>query len=130
MSKSRATPSSRGPSSTRYGADATRWYMYAASPAGSSRRFSAGLVEEGLRRLPAHALEHVLVLRELRQHRWLRPRAWRRAEPAAEIDRWLLSELNALVLKVTAELDAYDPTDAARAIEAFVDDLSNWYVRR
>ena len=47
-----------------------------------------------------------------------------------EIDRWLLSELNALVQKVTEELDAYDPTDAGRAIEAFVDDLSNWYVRR
>jgi isoleucyl-tRNA synthetase len=56
-----------------------------------------------------------------------------RTEPKSappEIDRWLLSELNALIVKVTAELDAYDPTDASRAIEAFVDDLSNWYVRR
>ncbi|HMO53563.1 MAG TPA: hypothetical protein PJ994_03590, partial [Tepidiformaceae bacterium] len=34
--------------------------------------------------------------------------------PQSEIDRWLLSELNTLVIKVTAELDAYDPTDAAR----------------
>ncbi len=47
-----------------------------------------------------------------------------------ELDRWLLSELNALIQKVTTELDAYDPTGAGRAIEAFVDDLSNWYVRR
>ena len=47
-----------------------------------------------------------------------------------ELDRWLLSELNALTERVTAGLDDYDPTVAARAIESFVDDLSNWYVRR
>ena len=47
-----------------------------------------------------------------------------------EIDRWILSSLNTLVQKVTAELDGYDPTRAGRFIDAFVnDDLSNWYVR-
>jgi isoleucyl-tRNA synthetase len=47
-----------------------------------------------------------------------------------EIDRWILSSLNTLVKKVTAELDGYDPTRAGRLIDAFVnDDLSNWYVR-
>ncbi len=47
-----------------------------------------------------------------------------------EIDRWILSSLNTLVQKVTAELDGYDPTRAGRLIDAFVnDDLSNWYVR-
>ena len=42
----------------------------------------------------------------------------------------MLSELNALVQKVTADLDEYDPTTPAGPIEDFVDDLSNWYVRR
>ena len=47
-----------------------------------------------------------------------------------EIDRWILSSLNTLVQKVTAELENYDPTRAGRFIDAFVnDDLSNWYVR-
>lgn len=47
-----------------------------------------------------------------------------------EIDRWILSCLNTLVKKVTAELDDYDPTRAGRLIDAFVNnDLSNWYVR-
>ena len=48
----------------------------------------------------------------------------------SELDRWLLSELNALVHKVTTNLDQYDPTTSGRAIQDFVDDLSNWYVRR
>ena len=47
-----------------------------------------------------------------------------------EIDRWILSSLNTLVQKVTAELENYDPTRAGRLIDAFVgDDLSNWFVR-
>ena len=51
-------------------------------------------------------------------------------EQRPEIDRWILSSLNTLIQKVTAELDNYDPTRAGRLIDAFVnDDLSNWYVR-
>lgn len=47
-----------------------------------------------------------------------------------EIDRWILSSLNTLVKKVTASMDDYEPTQAGRAIEDFVDEhLSNWYVR-
>jgi isoleucyl-tRNA synthetase len=47
-----------------------------------------------------------------------------------ELDRWLLSELNQLIKDVDNELNNYDPTTAGRHIEAFVDTLSNWYVRR
>jgi isoleucyl-tRNA synthetase len=46
------------------------------------------------------------------------------------LDRWILSRLDALIGEVRAALDAYDAARAARAIEAFVEDLSNWYVRR
>ena len=53
--------------------------------------------------------------------------------PAAErpeIDRWILSSLNSLVKEVNAYMDDYEPTQAGRAIEDFVDEfLSNWYVR-
>src|SRR4030067_483911 len=47
-----------------------------------------------------------------------------------EPDRWILSELNQLIADVDKALDTYNPTDAGRRIEAFVDYLSNWYVRR
>lgn len=48
----------------------------------------------------------------------------------SELDRWLLSELNLVTGKVTASLESWRPEDAARALEEFVDGLSNWYVRR
>lgn len=49
---------------------------------------------------------------------------------ALEIDKWIISKLNSLILNVTNELENYDPTRAGRLIEKFVDeDLSNWYVR-
>jgi isoleucyl-tRNA synthetase len=111
------------------GADATRWYMYTASPAGSSRRFSQALVEEGLRRFLLTLWNSYSFFVSYANIDGLDPRTAPEGEQP-EIDRWLLSELNALIIKVTEELEAYDPTDAARAIDAFVDDLSNWYVRR
>ncbi|MEO8539656.1 MAG: isoleucine--tRNA ligase [bacterium] len=111
------------------GADAVRWYMYTASPAGSSRRFSSALVEEGLRRFLLTLWNTYSFFVSYANIDGYKPSAVS-GRPSAEIDRWLLSELNALVLKVTEELEEFDPTDAARAIEGFVDDLSNWYVRR
>ncbi len=50
--------------------------------------------------------------------------------PEAELDKWIISELNQLILDVDTDLNNYDPTDAGRKIENFVSDLSNWYVRR
>jgi isoleucyl-tRNA synthetase len=46
------------------------------------------------------------------------------------MDRWILGDLHLLIKKVTAELDGYDAFAAGRAIADFVDELSNWYVRR
>ncbi len=51
-------------------------------------------------------------------------------EHRPELDRWILSELNQLTDSVTRALDEYDATGAGRKIEEFVDNLSNWYVRR
>ncbi len=55
---------------------------------------------------------------------------WRPASDRAEIDRWMLSELNLAVKRVTASLDAYDVNGAATALSELVESLSNWYVRR
>ena len=48
----------------------------------------------------------------------------------SELDRWICSELSALVEQVTHSLEEYEPTTAGRAIQAFVEILSNWYLRR
>jgi isoleucyl-tRNA synthetase len=46
------------------------------------------------------------------------------------MDKWVLSRLNSLIKKVCADLDGYRITEPARAISDFVDELSNWYIRR
>ena len=111
------------------GADAVRWYIYASAPVGSSRRFSMRLVNEGLRRFQLTLWNVYSFFVSYANIDGLDPRERPEGE-TPELDRWLLSELNALIGRVTAGLDDYDPTVAARAIEGFVDDLSNWYVRR
>ncbi len=111
------------------GADAVRWYIYASAPVGSSRRFSMRLVNEGLRRFQLTLWNVYSFFVSYANIDGLDPRE-RPEGDLPELDRWILSELNALIGRVTAGLDDYDPTVAARAIEGFVDDLSNWYVRR
>ena len=142
MSKSRGNIADPWEVINRHGADALRWYLYTAASTGSERRFSANLVQESLRRylltlwntyafFTTYAAIDGFVPEE---HASL----WARAlgdpalteQPPNELDRWAISELNALVLTVTELLDAYEPTAAARRIEDFVDVLSNWYVRR
>ena len=133
----------------QHGADAIRWYLYTASPAGNQRRFSAELVAESLRKFlltlwntysffvtyatideytpPAHLTQsgHATGLGGMIAGQ----AAPARGEPSG-LDRWIRSELHLLIEDVTASLEEYDPTEAGRRIQAFVDDLSNWYVRR
>ena len=111
------------------GADALRWYCYVASPAGNPRRFSERLVSEAQRRF-LHTLwnTYSFFVTYANIDGWT-PAA-NASPPTVELDRWILSELHALISRVTEALDDYDPTTAAREIDGFVDSLSNWYVRR
>ena len=111
------------------GADALRWYCYVASPAGNPRRFSERLVSEAQRRF-LHTLwnTYSFFVTYANIDGWT-PVA-NASPPTVELDRWILSELHALIGRVTESLDDYDPTTAAREIDGFVDSLSNWYVRR
>jgi isoleucyl-tRNA synthetase len=111
-----------------HGADALRWYLFTATPPGTARRFSTELVGEGLRKflltlwnVYSFFVTYALIDR-------FDPRGQAQGE-RSEMDRWVLSELNVLVDRATRYMDDYNPTDAGRAIQAFVDDLSNWYVR-
>ena len=113
------------------GADATRWYLFTASQPGESRRFSQDLVNEVVRRFlltlwNVHSFFTTYASVDQFQPNQVPP-GWK---PTSELDRWVLSELNSLVSQVDRQLDEYNPTDAGRRIQDFVDRLSNWYVRR
>ncbi len=112
-----------------HGADALRWYLYTATRPGEARRFSAGLVAESLRRFLLTLWNTYSFFVTYANLDAFDPTSAPAGDPS-ELDRWVLSELNALVRRATDHLDAYDPTTAGRAIQDFVEDLSNWYVRR
>ncbi len=111
------------------GADALRWYLYTATRPGDARRFSIKLVQESLRRFFLtywNTYSFFVTYANLDEFDPTKSGPGERTD----LDRWVLSELNALVKKVTEGLDEYDPTTTGRAIQDFVEDLSNWYVRR
>jgi isoleucyl-tRNA synthetase len=111
------------------GADALRWYLYTATRPGEARRFSLNLVQESLRRFLLTYWNTYSFFVTYANLDSFDPTKHDAGKPS-ELDRWVLSELNALVRKVTRALDDYDPTASGRAIQDFVDDLSNWYVRQ
>ena len=116
----------------RVGADPLRWYLAARIAPGAQKRVSIGLVREVAQTFintwwNTYAF-FVLYAR-------LDEADLAGAEPVPlerrpEIDRWALALLQRTIEKVTASLDAYDAQGAGRALESFVDQLSNWYVRR
>jgi isoleucyl-tRNA synthetase len=115
----------------KQGADALRWYLFTVSSPWFARRFGPENVDEVIRKF-------ILTLWNTYSFYTLYANidGFDPAEhdvPVAErslMDRWILGDLHLLVRKVTAELDAYDAFAAGRAIADFVDELSNWYVRR
>ncbi len=113
-----------------HGADALRWYLLTSSPAGSVRRFSAELVGEGLKRFLLTLWNTYSFFVTYANIDKFDPRATSISNYEAELDRWIKSELNQLIEKVTNALESYNPTEAGRGIQDFVEDLSNWYVRR
>ncbi len=112
------------------GADALRWYMYTSSPPGNVRRFSKELVEEVVRKFMLTLWNTYSFFVTYAKIDGFNPRTAGSPGDMSDLDRWVLSELNKLVRDVTTSLDTYDPTTAGRRIEDFVDDLSNWYIRR
>lgn len=115
------------------GADAMRWYFYVNNPEASAR-FSERLVREAAQGfiLPLwNALSFFTIYANL--DGW-RPPAGRDGEtPSGDrpaLDRWILARLDRLVDEVTGHLDGYRTAEAARGLEGFVEELTNWYIRR
>ncbi len=111
-----------------YGADALRWYFFTSKLPWDGYRFSLETVGEAVR-------QFLLQLWNTYSFYVLYANANGVARDAsspspAELDRWILSRLHATAETARERLDEFDATSAGRAIQAFVDELSNWYVRR
>jgi isoleucyl-tRNA synthetase len=129
MSKARGNVIEPNSVINKYGADAVRWYFFTASPPGNVRRFSADMVADVTRRFLLTLWNTYSFFINYANIDDYNP-AVQSAPSHSELDHWIISELNQLVADVDQGLENYDPTGAGRKIEAFVDDLSNWYVRR
>jgi isoleucyl-tRNA synthetase len=113
------------------GADAVRWNLLTGGNPWSARRMSVEIVQEVLRK-------YLLTLWNTYSF-WVTYASIERFDPTgmsipvhdrSEMDRWILAELDDTVRTVTASLEDFDPAPAGRRLDRFVDDLSNWYVRR
>ena len=116
---------------SKFGADATRWYFYTAVAVGNEYRFDVGLVQEVVRRFLLILWNTYGFFTNYARLDGFDPQS--QAPPIDQrsvLDRWLLAELAVSLREVEAALEAYDPTTASRRIEAFVLDISTWYVRR
>jgi isoleucyl-tRNA synthetase len=114
----------------QHGADAVRWYMLAAGSPWAARRVGHENLNEVVRKtlltywntVSFHALYANASNFEISQTPELTERPL--------MDRWIISELNALIQEVDNALEDFDSQIAGRALARFIDDLSNWYVRR
>ncbi len=115
----------------QHGADAVRWFMAAGGSPWAARRVGHGTIQEVVRKTLLTYWNTVAF-----QALYARTSGWApsEADPAPAdrtvLDRWLLSELNTLVEQMTVAMEGYDTQRAGKLLSAFVDDLSNWYVRR
>ena len=115
----------------RHGADAVRWFMLAAGSPWNDRRIGhAGLAEIVRKVLLTYWNTAAFQTLYGRAANWT-PDASRQPLPQSPImDRWVRSELATLIAEVDEAMAAFDTQRAARHLAAFIDDLSNWYVRR
>jgi isoleucyl-tRNA synthetase len=113
----------------QHGADAFRWYYFTSKQPWDGYRFSLETVGESVRQFMKPLWNTYALLVLYANVNDVEPAAVADVE-LADLDRWALSRLQATVEIATERLDDYDTTAAGRAIAAFVDELSNWYVRR
>ena len=114
-----------------FGSDAVRWYFYTSTQIGENYRTGDAVLKETVQQffIPLWQCYYFFVS-YARLDNFDPSGEW---VPVAErhvLDRWLLSRLSALVHDVTHGMDQYEPVEPARRIQRFVDDLSNWYIRR
>jgi isoleucyl-tRNA synthetase len=131
MSKSKGNVVDPFEALSKYGADAIRWYFYSNSAPWLPNRFYDAAVVEGQRRFMGTLWNTYSFYVLYANIDGFDPTKYTLDKSKlCQMDRWLLSRLNTLIKTVDADLEGYRIPEAARALEAFVDELSNWYVRR
>ena len=114
----------------QHGADAVRWYMLAAGSPWSARRVGHDAISEVVRKTLLTYWNTVSFLSLYASAANYLPQPISDASKLSMMDRWIISELNQLISTVDAALNDFDSQTAGTALATFVDDLSNWYVRR
>jgi isoleucyl-tRNA synthetase len=114
-----------------HGADGVRWFMLASGSPWLPRRVGHATIQEGVRKVLLTYWNTASFLSLYgRTGDWTPARGAPAVPGRPVLDRWVLSELNRLVRDVDAAMDGFDTQRAGARLTAFVDDLSNWYVRR
>ena len=131
MSKSKGNAVDPFEALGQYGADAIRWYFYTNSAPWLPNRFHGKAVQEGQRKFMGtlwNTYAFYVLYAEIDQ---FDPTKYTLDyDKLSVMDKWLLSKLNSMVKAVDENLGNYRIPEAARALDDFVDDMSNWYVRR
>ena len=131
MSKSKGNAVDPFEALGQYGADAIRWYFYTNSAPWLPNRFHGKAVQEGQRKFMGtlwNTYAFYVLYAEIDQ---FDPTKYTLDyDKLSVMDKWLLSKLNTMVKSVDDNLANYRIPEAARALDDFVDDMSNWYVRR
>ena len=131
MSKSKGNAVDPFEALQTYGADAIRWYFYTAGAPWLPKRFSGKAVQEGQRKFMStlwNTYAFFVLYANIDQ---FDPNQYTlEKEKLNVMDRWVLSKMNSMVKLVDKNLANYAIPEAARALQEFVDELSNWYVRR
>ena len=114
-----------------YGADAIRWYFYTSSAPWLPKRFSGKAVQEGQRKFMSTLWNtYAFFVLYANIDNFDASKYTLEYDKLPVMDKWLLSKLNSTVAEVDSNLDQYRIPEAAKALQDFVDEMSNWYVRR
>ena len=114
----------------RFGADALRWFFFTSKQPWDGYRFSLETIGEALRQFLLQLWNTYRLYAVYANANHISPDALPAPGEGNELDRWALSRVQATIEVVRERLDAFDATTAGRAIQAYVEELSNWYVRR
>jgi isoleucyl-tRNA synthetase len=131
MSKSKGNAVDPFDALATYGADAIRWYFYINSAPWLPNRFHGKAVQEGQRKFMGtlwNTYAFFVLYANIDQFDATKYKLEYDKLPV--MDKWLLSKLNTLIQEVDGDLENYRIPEAARALDGFVDEMSNWYVRR
>ncbi|MBR0277644.1 MAG: isoleucine--tRNA ligase [Clostridia bacterium] len=131
MSKSKGNAVDPFEALEQFGADAIRWYFYSNSAPWLPNRFHAGAVTEGQRKFMGtlwNTYAFFVLYANIDEFDATKYKL--EYDKLSVMDKWLLSKLNTLIKTVDDNLANYKITETARVLQDFVDELSNWYVRR